>query len=191
MPPRSTIRLDIDRDAPDSGLVARAAAVLRRGGLVAFPTETVYGLGAAALDASAVAGIFAAKGRPSTDPVIVHLAGIDDRTAASSGLAGHGADLDAALDGRDDAVPVVLLAHQPVMVEQARAAGVDLQLSGHTHGGQIFPFHFIVRSQQPLLSGLAEIDGTKVYVTNGAGFWGPPVRVGAPNDITLVELRAT
>lgn len=78
MPPRPTIRLAIDRDAPDSGLVAQAAAVLRRGGLVAFPTETVYGLGAAALDASAVAGIFAAKGRPSTDPVIVHLAGIDD-----------------------------------------------------------------------------------------------------------------
>ena len=71
------------------------------------------------------------------------LAGIDDRTAASSGVPGHGADLDAALDGRDDATPVVLLAHQPVMVEQARAAGVDLQLSGHTHGGQLWPFDYV------------------------------------------------
>jgi predicted MPP superfamily phosphohydrolase len=93
--------------------------------------------------------------------------------------------------GRDPAKPVVLLAHQPVAVTEAARYGVDLQLSGHTHGGQIFPFHFIVATQQPVLSGLAEIDGTKLYVTNGAGFWGPPVRVGAPNDITLIELRAT
>ena len=77
------------------------------------------------------------------------LAGIDDRTAADSGLAGHGADLDAALDGRDDAVPVVLLAHQPVQVEQARTAGVDLQLSGHTHGGQLWPFDYVIRLDQP------------------------------------------
>jgi predicted MPP superfamily phosphohydrolase len=63
------------------------------------------------------------------------LAGIDDRIAESFDVPGHGADLDAALDGRDDDTPVVLLAHQPVMVEQAAAAGVDLQLSGHTHGG--------------------------------------------------------
>jgi predicted MPP superfamily phosphohydrolase len=67
------------------------------------------------------------------------LAGIDDRTAAASGVAGHGANLAAALDGRDDATPVVLLAHQPVQVTQATAAGVDLQLSGYTHGGQLWP----------------------------------------------------
>ena len=55
----------------------------------------------------------------------------------------------------------------------------------------MFPFGYVVRTQQPVLSGLAEIDGTKVYVTDGAGFWGPPVRVGAPPDVTLVELRST
>ena len=82
------------------------------------------------------------------------LAGIDDRTAASSGVPGQGADLDAALDGRDDATPVVLLAHQPVMVEQARAAGVDLQLSGHTHGGQLWPFDYVIRLDQPAVEGL-------------------------------------
>ncbi len=110
------------------------------------------------------------------------VAGVDD----------HGAnpDYEAALGDRDPAKPVVLLAHQPVAVRQAARYGVDLQLSGHTHGGQIFPFHLVVASQQPVLSGLAEVDGTKVYVTNGAGFWGPPVRVGAPSDITLVQLRA-
>ncbi len=85
------------------------------------------------------------------------LAGIDDRTAAGSGVPGHGADLDAALDGRDDAVPVVLLAHQPFMVEQARAAGVDLQLSGHTHGGQLWPFDYAIRLDQPAVEGLSRI----------------------------------
>ncbi|MEI4271695.1 metallophosphoesterase [Klenkia sp. LSe6-5] len=117
------------------------------------------------------------------------LAGIDDRTAAASGLAGHGADLDAALDGRDDAVPVVLLAHQPVQVEQARRAGVGLQLSGHTHGGQLWPFDYAVRLDQPAVEGLSRHGDTQLYVTSGAGYWGPPVRVGARPEITVVELQ--
>ncbi|WP_233495786.1 metallophosphoesterase [Geodermatophilus sp. TF02-6] len=118
------------------------------------------------------------------------LAGIDDRTAAGSGVPGHGADLDAALDGRDDAVPVVLLAHQPVMVEQAHAAGVGLQLSGHTHGGQLWPFDYAVRLDQPAVQGLSRVGRTQLYVTTGAGFWGPPMRIGARPEIAVVELRA-
>ncbi len=118
------------------------------------------------------------------------LAGIDDRTAASSGLPGHGADLDAALDGRDDETPVVLLAHQPYMVEQARAAGVDLQLSGHTHGGQLWPFDYVISLDQPSVEGLSRYGDTQLYVTSGAGYWGPPMRVGARPEVTVVELRA-
>ncbi len=118
------------------------------------------------------------------------LAGIDDRTAARSGLAGHGADLDAALDGRDEAVPVVLMAHQPVQVEQARAAGVDLQLSGHTHGGQLWPFDYAIRLDQPSVEGLSRHGDTQLYVTSGAGYWGPPMRIGARPEVTVVELRA-
>jgi predicted MPP superfamily phosphohydrolase len=118
------------------------------------------------------------------------LAGIDDRIAAGSGVPGHGADLDAALDGRDDATPVVLLAHQPVMVEQAREAGVDLQLSGHTHGGQLWPFDYAVRLDQPAVQGLSRVGDTQLYVTTGAGSWGPPVRVGARPEVAVVELRA-
>jgi predicted MPP superfamily phosphohydrolase len=118
------------------------------------------------------------------------LAGIDDRTAASSGLPGHGADLDAALDGRDESRPVVLLAHQPVMVEQARAAGVDLQISGHTHGGQLWPFDALIRLDQPVVEGLSRHGDTQLYVTSGAGYWGPPMRVGARPEVTVVELRA-
>jgi predicted MPP superfamily phosphohydrolase len=118
------------------------------------------------------------------------LAGIDDRTARSSGVAGHGANLDRALDGRDDGTPLVLLAHQPVMVEQARTAGVDLQLSGHTHGGQLWPFDYAIRLDQPAVEGLSRHGDTQLYVTAGAGYWGPPMRVGARPEITVVELRA-
>ena len=69
---------------------------------------------------------------------------------------------------------------------------MDLQLSGHTHGGQMVPFNLVVRASPSSRwsAGSGEVDGMPVYVTNGAGFWGPPVRVGAPPDITLVELRA-
>jgi predicted MPP superfamily phosphohydrolase len=118
------------------------------------------------------------------------LAGIDDRTAAASGVPGHGADVDAALDGRDDAVPVVLLAHQPVMVEQARAAGVDLQVSGHTHGGQLWPFDYAIRLDQPAVEGLARFGGTQLFVTAGAGNWGPPMRVGSRPEVVVIELHS-
>ncbi|MBM7808496.1 putative MPP superfamily phosphohydrolase [Geodermatophilus bullaregiensis] len=116
------------------------------------------------------------------------LAGIDDRTAARSGLPGHGANLDAALDGRDADVSVVLLAHQPFMVDQARAAGVDLQLSGHTHGGQLWPFDYAIRLDQPAVEGLSRHGDTQLYVTAGAGYWGPPMRIGARPEVTVLEL---
>ncbi|GAB3966194.1 metallophosphoesterase [Plantactinospora veratri] len=117
------------------------------------------------------------------------LAGVNDPAGEGLGFAA-GPDFDAALGGRDPSRPVVLLAHQPINVHEAAKHGVDLQLSGHTHGGQIVPFNLLVGLQQPVVSGHATIDGTQLYVTNGAGFWGPPVRVGAPPQVTLVELRS-
>jgi predicted MPP superfamily phosphohydrolase len=99
-------------------------------------------------------------------------------------------DFDRALAGVDGSRPTILLAHQPVQVTEAAARGVDLQLSGHTHGGQMWPFHYIVRAVQPSLAGLSTVDKTQLYVTRGAGFWGPPVRIGAPPDITVVSLEA-
>jgi predicted MPP superfamily phosphohydrolase len=117
------------------------------------------------------------------------LAGVDDHSA--SGWPGHGEDLTAALAGRDPARALVLLAHQPRQVRRAARHGVDLQLSGHTHGGQIWPWHYIVRMQQGgLLAGRYQIDGTQLYVSRGCGYWGPPVRVLAPLEITRVILRA-
>jgi hypothetical protein len=127
----------------------------------------------------------AGAGSPTFD-----LAGIDDRTAARSGEPGHGANLTKALAGRNPARPVVLLAHQPVMVDQASKADVDLQISGHTHGGQLLPFGYLVLLDQPVLAGLTRVGRTWLYVTRGVGFWGPPVRVGAPPEITLLTLRS-
>lgn len=117
----------------------------------------------------------------------IDLAGVND---LEGGRHDDPPDYATALGDRDPSRPAVLLAHQPVQVHEAAAYGVDLQLSGHTHGGQLFPFHLLVRLEQPVLSGLAEVDGTLVYVTNGAGFWGPPMRVGADPEVGLLELRA-
>jgi predicted MPP superfamily phosphohydrolase len=118
------------------------------------------------------------------------LAGVDDATAAGSGLEGHGTDLPAALAGLDPEIPVVLLAHQPKMVAAAGAAGVDLQLSGHTHGGQIWPFHLLVRLEQGALHGLSRAGSrTQLYTTRGSGFWGPPFRVFAPSEVSVLTLR--
>jgi uncharacterized protein len=117
------------------------------------------------------------------------LAGVDDHTARR--WPGHGEDMTAALGGRDPARALVLLAHQPRQVWRAARHGVDLQLSGHTHGGQIWPWHYIVKIQQGgLLAGRYQIDRTQLYVSRGCGYWGPPVRVLAPLEITRVILRA-
>ncbi len=127
--------------------------------------------------------------RRGGDELVV--AGVDDVTAESSGLDGHGADLGSALAGADPALPVLLLAHQPKHVTTAVAAGVDLQLSGHTHGGQIWPFNFLVRLDQPVVRGLSTHGArTQLYTSAGAGFWGPPFRIFAPSELTLLTLRA-
>ncbi|MEU9643697.1 metallophosphoesterase [Streptomyces sp. NPDC048188] len=119
------------------------------------------------------------------------VAGVDDVTAESSGLPGHRAHLAGALSGADPDLPVLLLAHQPKFVDRAAAAGVDLQLSGHTHGGQIWPFHHLVRLDQPALAGLSRHGArTLLYTSRGTGFWGPPFRVFAPSEITLLILRS-
>lgn len=117
----------------------------------------------------------------------IDLAGVDDWTAHQFGN-GHGADMVRAMEGRDPSKPVVLLAHQPVQFDEAHEHGVDLQISGHTHGGQIFPFGFLTRLVQPFLSGLHRRGDSQIYVSSGTGYWGPPMRIAAPSEITLIEL---
>ncbi|MDJ0396302.1 metallophosphoesterase [Rhodococcus sp. G-MC3] len=118
------------------------------------------------------------------------LAGVDDRTAAGSHVAGHGADLDRALAGSDPELPIFLLAHQPKQIDDAVRRGVDVQVSGHTHGGQIWPFEYLVRLDQPTVHGLsAHGERTQLYTSRGTGYWGPPFRVFAPSEITVLTLR--
>jgi predicted MPP superfamily phosphohydrolase len=118
------------------------------------------------------------------------LAGVDDWSAHRHGD-GHGPDLTKALAGRDRSRLLVLLAHQPKQIFEAVDAAVDLQLSGHTHGGQMFPFGLLVKLQQPYVAGFHMVEGTALYVSRGTGYWGPPMRLGSPAEITNIELAMT
>ncbi|MGW9448320.1 metallophosphoesterase [Streptomyces sp. NPDC055632] len=115
------------------------------------------------------------------------LAGVDDVAGESEG---QGPDFARALGDRDRARAAVLLAHQPIVVHDAVRHGVDLQLSGHTHGGQLWPGNLLADLANPTVAGLERYGDTQLYVSRGAGAWGPPVRVGAPSDITVVELAS-
>jgi predicted MPP superfamily phosphohydrolase len=123
------------------------------------------------------------------DGATFDLAGIDDWTAHHFGH-GHGANLQRAVAGRDSQRELVLLAHQPRAIHEAAAHGVGLILCGHTHGGQMWPFGYIVRLVQPYLQGLHQHQGTQIYVNRGTGYWGPPLRLGAAPEITLLTLQA-
>jgi predicted MPP superfamily phosphohydrolase len=114
------------------------------------------------------------------------LAGVTD--LSSRGLPGHMSDPAAAVAGAPKSDVRVLLAHQPKSAFAARAAGYDLQLSGHTHGGQYFPFNLLVRLFQPFVAGLHRLEAMWLYVSRGTGYWGPPLRLGAPAEITLIQL---
>ncbi|MFP3988385.1 metallophosphoesterase, partial [Streptomyces sp. E11-3] len=115
------------------------------------------------------------------------LAGVNDIAGENEG---QGPDYDKALGDRDTDRASVLLAHQPVAIHEAVRHGVDLQLSGHTHGGQMWPGNLVADLANPTLAGLERYGDTQLYVTRGAGAWGPPVRVGAPSDITVVTLAS-
>ena len=115
------------------------------------------------------------------------LAGVNDVAGESEG---QGPDFTKALGDRDTARACVLLAHQPVQIHDAVDHGVDLQLSGHTHGGQLWPGNFLAEAANPTVAGLERYGDTQLYVSRGAGAWGPPTRVGAPSDITVIQLAS-
>ena len=108
------------------------------------------------------------------------LAGVDD--------ASYGEDVPRAVAGRDSQLPLVLLAHHPRTIKRATQAGVDLQLSGHTHGGQLLPWGWLARIWDPKVSGLGRFGDTWLYVSQGTGFWGPPLRVGTRCEIAAITL---
>ncbi len=116
------------------------------------------------------------------------LAGIDDHTAHRYSDS-HGVDFEKIVEGRDTNRELILLAHQPRDIHAAEKAGVGLQLSGHTHGGQIWPFGFLVKLVQPYLAGLYQHSPQiQIYVSRGTGYWGPPMRLGADAELTHLVL---
>ncbi|MGW2467968.1 metallophosphoesterase [Streptomyces bauhiniae] len=115
------------------------------------------------------------------------LAGVNDLQGESEG---HGPDFARALGDRDLSRACVLMAHQPVQIHEAVHHSVDLQLSGHTHGGQLWPGNLIAKAANPTVAGLDRYGDTQLYVSRGAGAWGPPTRVWAPSDITVIELAS-
>eukprot|EP00698_Gefionella_okellyi_P005152 TRINITY_DN14727_c0_g1_i1.p1 TRINITY_DN14727_c0_g1~~TRINITY_DN14727_c0_g1_i1.p1 ORF type:complete len:441 (-),score=97.03 TRINITY_DN14727_c0_g1_i1:32-1354(-) len=119
------------------------------------------------------------------------LAGVDDISAGNTFVPGHAMDLKRALGNRQAGRATVLLAHQPAVIKHASVFGINLMLSGHVHGGQIFPFHVFAYLGNPYFAGSYQHDEhTHVFVSRGAGWFGPPVRLFAPADIGLIRLRA-
>ena len=115
----------------------------------------------------------------------VTLAGVHDLT----GVGRWAPDYDAALAGTDPAAFTLLAAHQPLQALDVEGRGVDLQLSGHTHGGQMWPVNYLVPLQQPMLEGKAVVGDTTVVTSRGVGAWGPAVRVAAPPEVPIITLR--
>ncbi len=118
-----------------------------------------------------------------------YLAGVTDHEGKNFGRE-HASDFKKALSGLENGKKKILLAHQPIAVQKASEYGTDLVLAGHTHGGQIWPFNYFVYLQQPYLKGFYDYNGTKLYVNQGTGCWGPPVRLGSKNEITQIILAA-
>ncbi|MES2282450.1 MAG: metallophosphoesterase [Pseudomonadota bacterium] len=133
----------------------------------------------------------APHGDPQDDSQIMAplvLAGVTDYSAHHFDES-HRSDPKAALDGAPQTAPVrLLLAHQPRSAAAAAEAGFDLQLSGHTHGGQFYPWNLFVQFQQPFSHGLHRLKDLWVYTSRGTGYWGPPKRFGAPSEISLIRL---
>jgi predicted MPP superfamily phosphohydrolase len=142
---------------------------LTRIGIRVLQNERVtIGNGAASFD---LAGV--------DDPSAVHYGGLSSREAVAQ-----------ALSGRDPSRELVLLAHQPRSALDAAPFQVGLQLSGHTHGGQLWPFGLLVKLQQPFVAGLHRHGSSQVYVSRGTGYWGPPMRLAEPSEITHVRLES-
>ena len=118
----------------------------------------------------------------------IAIAGITDLRAHQIKPA-HRSDPELALRSVPDDITKIVLAHQPNSIHSVHETGADLQLSGHTHGGQFWPFTYPVKMTNPYIAGLHDHQGTQIYVNRGTGYWGPPLRIGVPAEITLIRLK--
>lgn len=112
----------------------------------------------------------------------VYVAGIPDMYSVEP-------NFEKALYSAEDKHYKVLMSHSPAIAKEIEKGKFDLTLSGHTHGGQIYPFHHIVKSANDFIAGMYDVNGNKLYITRGAGYWGPPMRLFAPSDITVFNFK--
>ncbi|PAF50872.1 hypothetical protein BKH44_06580 [Helicobacter sp. 13S00477-4] len=120
------------------------------------------------------------------DPII-NIAGVADLMGNRMGYLQP--DFKKALEGIDKKIPTILLSHQPKIIKYLKEKSPDAILTGHTHGGQIFPFSLAVLLEQPYLMGLHQINSNSfLYINQGTGFWGPPMRIGTHSEITIINL---
>jgi hypothetical protein len=117
------------------------------------------------------------------------LAGVTDSSAGQF-VPSHASDPHKAIAGAPPSDVKILLAHQPRSLYEAVKAGFHLQISGHTHGGQFFPWNLVAAAGQPFIKGLHKYENSWIYVSKGTGYWGPPVRIGARSEITAITLTA-
>lgn len=159
-------------------------------GVYAIPGNHEYFSGIdRALDYMEEAGITVLRDRTLKVENAYYLVGRDDRQSHS--LGSGRVELHALMDTLDAALPIILMDHQPFQLEEAERAGVDLQLSGHTHHGQLFPFEFITKKVYEVSWGYKRKGNTQVYVSCGAGTWGPPVRTNSTPEIMVLNLHFT
>ena len=130
------------------------------------------------------------QGAPDAVSATMVIGGVTDYGAHHFDESHRSDPFEAMRDAPDHAAFKLLLAHQPRSAAAAEQAGFDLQLSGHTHGGQFWPWGYFVRFQQPYTAGLDRLNSLWVYTSRGTGYWGPPKRFGAPSEITLLRLVA-
>jgi predicted MPP superfamily phosphohydrolase len=122
------------------------------------------------------------------DGAAIVLAGVNDYSTLRMGT-DEACNPQKSIDGAPSGLVKILLAHQPVTYDMAEKAGFDLQLSGHTHAGQYFPFSLLIRFFQKYYKGLNRYKNMQIYVNIATGYWGPPLRTGVPTEITLITLR--
>ncbi len=122
------------------------------------------------------------------DGATIYLAGVDDHDSAGR-APGHGQDVSRATAGIPLGATIICLAHQPKTVEEAKNYGVSLLLAGHTHGGQLWPWTIMVKKAQKYFKGLYRVGNTQLIVSQGTGFWGPPMRIGSQSEILLITLH--
>jgi hypothetical protein len=174
-----------DEVAPLAGLRARHGVYFVTGNHDHYSGASAWAARASALGMRVLRNERVLIGDPANG---FDLVGVDDHHGRL--LDAGGEDLARALADRDPGRPAILLAHDPSTFKRARSAAIDLQLSGHTHGGQIWPFGFLVRLVIPWVAGVHRHGRAQLYVSRGTGFWGPPMRLFAPAEITQITVQA-